>query len=144
MPLPTLSPQKSFTDLGEREILALAITLEEEDGRIYRDDAEGLRAEYPASAAVFERMAEEDSRHRPFVLQVIQPGLAGLMDGSVSTLAPVFAAPAPPAAAGRRSWSGSRPRLAPASRWASPRRSSMAAASLAAAIPGSAGWSPRP
>ena len=48
----TLNPQKRFAELGEREILALAITLEEEDGRIYRDYAEGLRAEYPASAAV--------------------------------------------------------------------------------------------
>jgi rubrerythrin len=70
MPLLSLSPQKSFTDLGEREILALAITLEEEDGRIYRDYAEGLRAEYPASAAVFERMAEEESRHRRMLLDL--------------------------------------------------------------------------
>src|SRR5215213_5765921 len=70
MPLLTLSPQKSFTDLGEREILALAITLEEEDGRIYRDYAEGLRAEYPASAAVFERMAEEESSHRRMLLDL--------------------------------------------------------------------------
>ncbi|MGC2324076.1 MAG: rubrerythrin, partial [Terriglobales bacterium] len=35
---------------------------------------------------------EEDARKRLFVLQIVQPGLAGLMDGSVSTLAPVFAA----------------------------------------------------
>ncbi len=39
-----------------------------------------------------EREKEEDSQRRKFVLQVVQPGLAGLMDGSVSTLAPVFAA----------------------------------------------------
>jgi erythrin-vacuolar iron transport family protein len=38
------------------------------------------------------RRAEEETRHRMFVLQVVQPGLAGLMDGSVSTLAPLFAA----------------------------------------------------
>ena len=50
MPLFTLNAHKSFTDLSEREILALAIGLEEEDGRIYRDYAEGLRADYPASA----------------------------------------------------------------------------------------------
>ena len=37
-------------------------------------------------------MAEHDEKHRQFVMQVIQPGLAGLMDGSVSTLAPLFAA----------------------------------------------------
>lgn len=59
-----LRPQKRFADLSEREILALAITLEEEDGRIYRDYAEGLRDEYPASAKVFEEMAEEESGHR--------------------------------------------------------------------------------
>ena len=35
---------------------------------------------------------EQDAQHRVFVLQIVQPGLAGLMDGSVSTLAPVFAA----------------------------------------------------
>lgn len=59
-----LRPQKRFADLDEREILALAITLEEEDGRIFRDYAEGLREQYPASAKVFEEMAEEESGHR--------------------------------------------------------------------------------
>ena len=193
---------RSFDSLSEKEILALAISLEEEDERIYADYAEGLRASYPASAAVFDGMREEESTHRArllalyrqrfgehiplirrqevrgfvqrrpswlvkplgldavrnqasamevesrqfyerasarsqdagvrallddlaeqelshehraealkteklqpetrqkedearrrlFVLQVVQPGLAGLMDGSVSTLAPVFAA----------------------------------------------------
>lgn len=193
---------KPFRDLTEQEILALAISSEEDDARIYGDVADGLRAEYPASARVFEAMqaeenehrrrlfelyrarfgehiplirrqdvkgfvarrpvwlvrplglaavrglaetmeletrrfyaraagrvthastrqllvdlAEEERRHsalagalaerhltpetraeedaaerRLFVLQVVQPGLAGLMDGSVSTLAPLFAA----------------------------------------------------
>ncbi len=193
---------KAFKDLTEREILALAITQEEEDGRIYGDFADGLRETYPASAKVFEEMQAEESHHhailidlfrqrfgehiplirrqdikgfvqrrpewlvrplglnvvrkqaeimeletrryyeraiqqvtdastrkllgdlaemerkhselaesleeehltpqaregedeaerRLFVLQIVQPGLAGLMDGSVSTLAPVFAA----------------------------------------------------
>jgi rubrerythrin len=193
---------KKFKDLTEREILALAITLEEEDSRIYGDFADGLRETYPATAKMFDEMQEEESghrrslietyrlrfgehiplirrhdvkgfiQHRPvwltrplgidtvrkqaeimeletrryyehamkvstdasvrkllgdlaeaerkhyamaesleekhltpdvrreeetarrriFVLQIIQPGLAGLMDGSVSTLAPVFAA----------------------------------------------------
>ena len=193
---------KNFKDLTEREILALAIALEEEDGRIYGDFAEGLRETYPATAKVLDEMRaeenghrnslietyrqrfgdhiplirrsdvkgfvtrrpvwlvrplgvkavrkqveimeletgrfyncalqqitdastrkllgdlaeverkhyaraetleeqhvtpevakeEETARRRLFVLQVIQPGLAGLMDGSVSTLAPVFAA----------------------------------------------------
>ncbi|HTD44310.1 MAG TPA: ferritin family protein [Bryobacteraceae bacterium] len=201
---------KQFKDLTEREILALAISLEEEDARIYGDFAEGLRGEYPATAKLFEDMIGEESGHRTrlielyrqrfgehiplirrqdvsgfvtrrpvwltrplgvhtvrkqveimeletrrfydravqkasdasirkllgdlaqeerrhsdiaesleeqlvagkegeqeeqvqrrlFVLQVIQPGLAGLMDGSVSTLAPVFAA----AFATKNSW----------------------------------------
>ncbi|HZU28724.1 MAG TPA: ferritin family protein, partial [Bryobacteraceae bacterium] len=200
---------KNFRDLTEREILALAIALEEEDGKIYGDFVEGLRDTYPATAKMFEEMEEEESHHRQalidqyrsrfgehiihirredvkgfvtrrpvwlvrplgistvrrqaeimeletrqfyersmerisdastrkllgdlaiaerkhsalaeslektltpevrsqeeassrrlFVLQVVQPGLAGLMDGSVSTLAPIFAA----AFATRNSW----------------------------------------
>jgi len=193
---------RRFDDLSEKELLALAISLEEEDERIYADYADGLRETFPASASVFEGMRQEEAGHRArlmelyrqrfgdhiphirredvrgfvrrrptwlvrplgleavrrqastmeaetrqfyervaartrdlgirqlldelaaeervherkaetleakrlepdtkriedearrrlFVLQVVQPGLAGLMDGSVSTLAPVFAA----------------------------------------------------
>ncbi|MGB9456972.1 MAG: iron exporter MbfA [Bryobacteraceae bacterium] len=193
---------RSFDSLSEREVLALAISLEEEDERIYADFADGLREDFPATAAIFAGMREEESGHRRrlielsrakfgdhiplirrhdvrgfverkpvwllrplrldavrgmamtmeietrrfyeraaarsedasirqllddlaqeerghenraeeltedklqpsakqqedaanrrlFVLQIVQPGLAGLMDGSVSTLAPVFAA----------------------------------------------------
>ena len=193
---------RSFSQLDEREILALAMTLEEEDARIYGDIVEGLETDFPATASVFTAMqaeeighrrrlaeqyrgrfgehvplirrqdvkgfvqhkpvwlvrplgieavrglattmevetrrfyeraaakvsnvstrellldlAAEERRHnalaeelaerhltpkaraeetaagrRLFVLQIIQPGLAGLMDGSVSTLAPLFAA----------------------------------------------------
>ena len=193
---------KNFKELSEREILALAISLEEEDERVYADFFEGLRQDYAGSAAVFDNMRKEESEHRRrlielyrakfgeyiplirrqdvrgfverspvwlirplgldivrkqasaievetrrfyeqaagraedasirqllddlaqeershedraqelteenlrpdvkededkarcrlFVLQIVQPGLAGLMDGSVSTLAPVFAA----------------------------------------------------
>ncbi len=189
---------RRFDDLSEREVLALAIALEEEDARIYADLADGLRESYPSVAARFDALradedghrrrlldlyrarfgdhiphvrrqdvrgfvarrpvwlvrplglaaarkqaqvmeletrrfyeaaarratdaavrqllgdlAEEERRHggeadalsaaeptpqeaeagrRLFVLQVVQPGLAGLMDGSVSTLAPLFAA----------------------------------------------------
>src|SRR3954451_10656777 len=72
MPLFTLNAHKSFTDLSEREILALAIGLEEEDGRIFRDYAEGLREEYPASAKVFEEMAEEESRHRRALIDLFR------------------------------------------------------------------------
>jgi rubrerythrin len=193
---------RTFKSLSEQEILALAVSLEEEDGRIYDNFAQGLQADYPASAKLLDEMraeedghrhrlielyrrkfgdhiplirrqdikgfverrpiwlvrplrlnavrkqvaemeletkrfyakaaqqatdagvrqllgdlAEEERKHqvlaeeleaerrtsgaeeeesatqkRLFVLQVIQPGLAGLMDGSVSTLAPLFAA----------------------------------------------------
>lgn len=191
---------RSFESLSAREVLALAISLEEEDERIYADYAEGLKQDFPATAAMFAGMREEESGHRRrlielyrskfgehiplirrndvrgfvqrkpiwltkplrldavrreastmevetrrfyeksaartedasirqllndlaqeersheyraeelseldatakgqeeeanrklFVLQIVQPGLAGLMDGSVSTLAPVFAA----------------------------------------------------
>jgi rubrerythrin len=201
---------KNFNDLSEREVLALAISLEEEDERVYADFAEGLKDDYPASGSLFEAMGNEESSHRRrlidlyrekfgehiplirrqdvkgfvqrrpvwlirplgldvvrkqasaievetrrfyekaarrtedahvrqllddlaqeertheskaqelteqklspavkededrarrrlFVLQIVQPGLAGLMDGSVSTLAPVFAA----AVATRSTW----------------------------------------
>jgi rubrerythrin len=201
---------RSFDSLSEREVLALAIGLEEEDARIFADFADGLRQDYPASAEIFDRMqqeeanhcrrlfdvyrerfgehiplvrredvrgfvrrrpvwlarplrletvrkqavvleaevrnfylraakrvtdvgirkllndladeervhealaerlrqetltadarsTEEEARRRLFVLQIVQPGLAGLMDGSVSTLAPLFAA----AFATRDSW----------------------------------------
>ncbi len=60
----TFGPSKRFSELSEREILALAISLEEEDGRIYRDFAEVLRDQFPHSAKVFEEMAEEESEHR--------------------------------------------------------------------------------
>jgi rubrerythrin len=55
---------KRFAELTEREIVALAITNEDEDSRIYRGFAEGLRAKYPASAKVFDEMADEEVRHR--------------------------------------------------------------------------------
>ena len=189
---------RSFESLEDREILALAISQEEEDARVYDDFAEGLRPNYPEQAAKFDQMRQDEDQHRHrllelyrerfgdhvplirrqdvrgfvvrrpvwlvrplglkavqkeaeymelqtkrfyeaaarratdvgirqllgdlaeeerhhaqtaeriatekmteaesarqkrlFILQVIQPGLAGLMDGSVSTLAPLFAA----------------------------------------------------
>ncbi len=55
---------KRFADLTEQEVLALAITNEEEDSRIYRDFAQGLRDEYPTSAKVFDEMADEEVHHR--------------------------------------------------------------------------------
>ncbi|TIM60579.1 MAG: rubrerythrin family protein, partial [Mesorhizobium sp.] len=136
--------RRPFESLSEQEILALAISSEEDDGRIYRAYADGLADRFPHSARVFEEMAEEaylfyveaakrtsdastrklldnlavaeqghetlaqrlEQKHVPgavkaeeaaveqrqFILTYVQPGLAGLMDGSVSTLAPIFAA----------------------------------------------------
>src|SRR6202023_2318172 len=55
---------KRFADLSEQEVLALAISNEEEDCRIYLNIAEGLRQQYPSSAKVFEEMAAEEVRHR--------------------------------------------------------------------------------
>jgi rubrerythrin len=61
---------KQFSELSEQEILALAITNEEEDSRIYRGFAEGLRAQFPASAKVFDEMAEEEVRHRAMLFDL--------------------------------------------------------------------------
>jgi len=55
---------KSFGKLTEKEILALAISLEEEDSRTYADIAEALNATYPATAEIFRGMVAEESEHR--------------------------------------------------------------------------------
>lgn len=60
---------RNFKDLSEREILALAISLEEEDGRIYGDFAEGLRDAYPATAKMFEEMQAEEQGHRNSLIE---------------------------------------------------------------------------
>ncbi len=59
-----------FRDLTEAQLLALAITAEEEDGRIYRDYAESLRPNFPDTAALFNRMAEEESGHRHRLIEL--------------------------------------------------------------------------
>ncbi|MHB1303792.1 MAG: iron exporter MbfA [Acidiphilium sp.] len=63
---------RNFSELSEREILALAIGAEEEDGRIYTDIAESLHADYPASARVFYEMAAEEGEHRRRLLDLFQ------------------------------------------------------------------------
>lgn len=62
--IPGLTSRRRFSDLGEQEILALAISSEEDDARIYRSYAERLRGAYPASAAIFDAMAAEEDGHR--------------------------------------------------------------------------------
>jgi rubrerythrin len=61
---------KRFADLSEQEVLALAITNEEEDSRIYRGFAEGLREQFPASAKVFDEMADEEVHHRTILFDL--------------------------------------------------------------------------
>ncbi len=61
-----------FCDLNESQLLALAITAEEEDGRIYRDFAQELRKNFPATAELFDRMADEESGHRHRLIELYQ------------------------------------------------------------------------
>ena len=61
---------RSFKSLNEREILALAISLEEEDARIYDDFAEGLQTDFPAMAQKFAEMRPEEDGHRHRLLEL--------------------------------------------------------------------------
>jgi erythrin-vacuolar iron transport family protein len=63
---------KNFADLSEREVLAVAISSEEEDSRIYMSFAEDLQQRYPDTAKVFEEMAEEERGHRHRLLQMYE------------------------------------------------------------------------
>jgi erythrin-vacuolar iron transport family protein len=63
---------RNVNDLSEQELLALAITLEEEDERIYADFAQGLRQNFPESAAVFDEMRAEESGHRRRLQEMFQ------------------------------------------------------------------------
>jgi rubrerythrin len=70
--LSAISSRRRFFDLSEQEILALAISSEEDDASIYRTYAERLRADYPASAAVFDGMAAEEDTHRRKLIELHQ------------------------------------------------------------------------
>jgi erythrin-vacuolar iron transport family protein len=61
---------RSFTDLDEREVLALAISLEEEDSRIYRDYAERMRGKYPETASILQSMHEVEVAHHGRLVEV--------------------------------------------------------------------------
>ncbi len=65
-----LGGRRSFDSLSEQEILALAISSEEDDSRIYRSYAEGLRDAFPQSAKVFDEMAEEEDDHRAMLIDL--------------------------------------------------------------------------
>ena len=64
--------KRPFTSLSEQEILALAISSEEDDARIYRAYAGGLRAQFPQSAKVFDDMAEVEQTHRNVLIDMHQ------------------------------------------------------------------------
>ena len=70
--IPGLASRRRFADLSEQEVLALAISSEEDDARIYRSYGERLRQDYPASAAVFDGMALEEDEHRRRLIELHQ------------------------------------------------------------------------
>ena len=70
--LSSLVSRRRFSDLSEQEVLALAISSEEDDARIYRSYAEGLRRDYPGTAAVFDGMAAEEDGHRRALIDLHQ------------------------------------------------------------------------
>ena len=68
--IPGLTNRRRFSDLSEQEVLALAISSEEDDARIYRSYAQSLRADFPGSAAVFDGMAVEEDGHRQRLIEL--------------------------------------------------------------------------
>jgi rubrerythrin len=78
---------KAFAELTEREVLAVAISSEEEDSRIYMSFAEDLAERYPDSAKIFEEMAEEEKGHRHLLLEMYEqrfgPNLPPIRRGDV-------------------------------------------------------------
>lgn len=67
--IPGFGGRPRFSDLDERQVMALAISAEEDDARIYRDYAARLQQDFPATAAVFEGMATEEDGHRARLLE---------------------------------------------------------------------------
>src|SRR5260370_5085727 len=63
---------KKFKELTEKEILAIAISAEEEDGRIYGEFADALREEYPSTAEMFEEMRAEEVVHRDRLFEMFR------------------------------------------------------------------------
>jgi erythrin-vacuolar iron transport family protein len=61
---------KNFSELTEQELLALAVSLEEEDNRTYSDFAAALRDTYPGTAKLFGAMSDEENRHRHRLLDL--------------------------------------------------------------------------
>ena len=70
--LSALIQRRRFGDLSEPEILALAISSEEDDAQIYRSYAARLRDDYPSTAKIFEGMAAEEDRHRQGLIELFR------------------------------------------------------------------------
>ncbi|MDA8586241.1 rubrerythrin family protein [Rhodobacteraceae bacterium] len=70
--IPGFDRRRKFADLSEQEILALAISSEEDDARIYRMFAERMRDDFEGSAAVFDGMAKEEDEHRRLLIDLHQ------------------------------------------------------------------------
>ena len=68
--IPGISSRRRFSDLSEQEIIALAISSEEDDARIYRSYAERLRSDFSESARMFDGMAEEEDEHRHRLIEL--------------------------------------------------------------------------
>lgn len=68
--IPGVTSRRRFNDLSEQDVLALAISSEEDDARIYRSYAEMLRADYPDTAKVFDGMAAEEDTHRHWLIEL--------------------------------------------------------------------------
>ena len=68
--IPGVAHRRQFKHLSEQQILALAISSEEDDASIYRWYAQRLRADYPQSAQVFDSMAAEEDQHRAWLIDV--------------------------------------------------------------------------
>lgn len=64
--------KRPFDELSEQEILALAISSEEDDARIYQSYAESLREDFPATARLFEEMVAEEDEHRRWLIELHQ------------------------------------------------------------------------
>jgi rubrerythrin len=69
---PEATAMRSFESLSEKEVLALAISLEEEDARIYEDFAEGLRERYPEQAEKIKEMRRQEDGHRHRLLELFR------------------------------------------------------------------------
>ena len=77
--IPYFGNRRRFADLSEQEVLALAISSEEDDARIYRGYASRLLADYPSSAAVFNGMAAEEDGHRQRLIDLHQARFGDLI-----------------------------------------------------------------